>query len=261
FAATVAADLPAQEGATGGAGPVVAGSGCARAAWSGPQTRSRIEAILCDARISRVLLDSVGQVQRLESLTDSITPAQRRMLAVRDSGCVARGCTRPPALCDAHHLVHRADAGPTCLDNLVLLCRRHHVQWHQGKITHRDLRIPWHHSQQPDQTSALTPPRTSHNRPAERTDQTPRLTPPRSSHHRPAERTKQHPLLNQDPPLEQDRLLEQDPIFGQERLVGPDGLLEQDPLLGQDPPLEQDRLLAQDPLFVQDPRGAPPTAA
>ena len=47
-------------------------------------------------------------------------------------------------MCDAHHLIARADAGPTELDNLVLLCRRHHVLWHLGKTTLKDLHIPWH---------------------------------------------------------------------------------------------------------------------
>ena len=150
-AGLVAAGLPRGNDGAGRAGGAahgrrtVAGEhGCATAAWTGPRTRSRIEALLCDARISRVLLDSAGQVQHVESLSDDPTAAQRRGLAARDRRCVARGCTRPPALCDAHHLVGRAQGGPTTLANLVLLCRRHHVQWHLGKIGLRHLRIPWH---------------------------------------------------------------------------------------------------------------------
>lgn len=147
FDDAVAGDLPDHLRPGTAAPRPTASSGCARAAWSGPQTRARVEALLCDARISRVLLDRTGQVRGLESLTDTITPSQRRMLAVRDGGCVARRCRRAAAMCDAHHLWSRADGGPTCLDNLVLLCRRHHVQWHQGRLSHRDLRIPWHPSQ------------------------------------------------------------------------------------------------------------------
>jgi hypothetical protein len=90
-----------------------------------------------------VLLDRLGQVAGLESLTDSVTPAQRRALIARDVQCVARGCTRPPAMCDVHHLTARADGGATTLSNLVLLCRRHHVLWHLGKITLTDLHVPW----------------------------------------------------------------------------------------------------------------------
>jgi hypothetical protein len=137
FADTVAASLPGQPG-------VPAESACAVGAWTGPATRPYLEALLCEARISRVLLDGLGQVRGLETLTDSVTPAQRRALAARDGGCVVRGCTRPPAGCDAHHLDAQADGGATTLGNLVLLCRRHHILWHLGKITLHDLHVPWH---------------------------------------------------------------------------------------------------------------------
>ena len=116
---------------------------CAVGVWSGPQTRARIETVLCDARITRVLLSPAGQVVGLDSLSGEVTRAQRRALIPRDHGCVARGCTRPPAFCDAHHLRHREDGGETCLDNLVLLCRRHHLLWHQGRLQLRDLHVPW----------------------------------------------------------------------------------------------------------------------
>ncbi|HVM26566.1 MAG TPA: DUF222 domain-containing protein, partial [Mycobacteriales bacterium] len=61
FADTVTASLPGQPG-------VPAEHACATAAWTGPATRARIETMLCDARISRVLLDSTGQVRGLEAL-------------------------------------------------------------------------------------------------------------------------------------------------------------------------------------------------
>jgi len=109
---TVTAAMPGQGGTR-------AEQACATAAWSGPQTRSRIKALLCDARITRVLLTQLGQVSGFQPLRDSVTPAQRRTLAARDLGCVARGCTRPPAMCDAHHLRRRADGGATTMDTLV----------------------------------------------------------------------------------------------------------------------------------------------
>jgi hypothetical protein len=37
--------------------------------------------------------------------------------------------------CDAHHITHWADGGPTSLDNLMLLCRRHHTLLHEGGIS------------------------------------------------------------------------------------------------------------------------------
>jgi hypothetical protein len=42
-----------------------------------------------------------------------------------------------------HHLTSRADGGPTSVENLGLLCRRHHVLWHKGVIGLHDLHVPW----------------------------------------------------------------------------------------------------------------------
>ncbi len=62
--------------------------------------------------------------------TRTVTGAQFRALTVRDRHCITRGCTRPPAACTAHHVQHWTDGGPTDLDNLVLLCHRHHHDHH-----------------------------------------------------------------------------------------------------------------------------------
>ena len=123
--------------------PVVVEEHVATGAWSGPQTRARIEATLCDARISRVLRDAFGQVHSLQTLTDQITTTQRKAVSARDRHCTARGCTRPPAFTDLHHLNHREDGGATTIDNLVLLCRRHHLMWHRGRLALTDLHVPW----------------------------------------------------------------------------------------------------------------------
>ena len=48
---------------------------------------------------------------------------------------VVRGRLTPEvgnARCDGHHVKHWADGGRTALDNLVLLCRRHHLAVHEG---------------------------------------------------------------------------------------------------------------------------------
>lgn len=46
--------------------------------------------------------------------------------------CRWPGCERPASWCDGHHLVHWAHGGSTDLDNLVMLCRRHHRLVHEG---------------------------------------------------------------------------------------------------------------------------------
>lgn len=93
--------------------------------------------LACDAVLQRVVRGgdgsplaaaslSLGREQRLA------TVPQRRALAARDRGCVVPGCGAQPGWCDAHHIVHWADGGPTDLDNLVLLCGTHHSGVHSG---------------------------------------------------------------------------------------------------------------------------------
>ena len=72
------------------------------------------------------------ELLELGRATRTISPGLRRALATRDGGCAAPGCDRPPPWADAHHLDHWADGGTTDLDNLVLLCRHHHLAVHEG---------------------------------------------------------------------------------------------------------------------------------
>ena len=53
----------------------------------------------------------------------------RRALNARDRRCRFPGCRNVRV--DAHHIRHWADGGATSLDNLVLLCRRHHRAVHE----------------------------------------------------------------------------------------------------------------------------------
>jgi hypothetical protein len=61
----------------------------------------------------------------------TIHPALRRALMLRDGGCAFPGCTNDRFV-DAHHIVHWSGGGETKLDNLLLLCRRHHTLVHEA---------------------------------------------------------------------------------------------------------------------------------
>ena len=49
----------------------------------------------------------------------TVSGAQFKALVVRDRHCIVRGCHRRPSQCQAHHVRHWLDGGPTDLDNLV----------------------------------------------------------------------------------------------------------------------------------------------
>ncbi len=85
--------------------------------------------LACDA--SRVVMthDDTGTILDVGRRTRAVSPGLRRALEHRDGGCRFPGCGL--AFCDAHHVEHWADGGETKLDNLVLLCRRHHRAVHE----------------------------------------------------------------------------------------------------------------------------------
>ena len=89
--------------------------------------------IACDA--SRVVMrhGPDGRVLDVGRKTRTIPPAIRRALVARGHTCRFPGCSCRH--CDAHHLRHWADGGATRLDNLVLLCRRHHRAVHEEGFT------------------------------------------------------------------------------------------------------------------------------
>ena len=90
----------------------------------------RLQAAL--ALLPPVLGGAPSQPLDLGRTTRVVSPAQRRALAVRDGGCVFPACDRPLSWCEAHHLWHWLDGGPTDLANLALLCRAHHRAVHEG---------------------------------------------------------------------------------------------------------------------------------
>jgi Domain of unknown function (DUF222)/HNH endonuclease len=85
--------------------------------------------LACEA--TRVVMRHAGDGSVLDvgRRTRAIPPALRRALQARDRGCRFPGCDVRHA--QSHHLRHWANGGPTCLDNLALLCRRHHRAVHE----------------------------------------------------------------------------------------------------------------------------------
>jgi len=88
--------------------------------------------VACDCGLVAVGHD--GEALNIGRRTRSIPPAIRRALMLRDRGCAFPGCTHTRFL-HAHHIEHWLHGGSTSLDNLCLLCTRHHHLVHEGGWT------------------------------------------------------------------------------------------------------------------------------
>ena len=97
----------------------------------GPVAQSTARRLSCDASVRRVVLGPSSEPLDVGRRTHVVPPSLRRAVAVRDRGCRFPGCGRPHLWCDAHHVTHWADGGPTSIGNLVLLCRPHHRLIHR----------------------------------------------------------------------------------------------------------------------------------
>ena len=89
--------------------------------------------IACDASAVVMRHARDGTVLDVGRKTRTIPPAIRRALTSRDRRCRFPGCESRH--CDAHHVRHWADGGETRLENLLLLCRRHHRAVHEDGFT------------------------------------------------------------------------------------------------------------------------------
>ncbi|MDQ2943598.1 MAG: HNH endonuclease [Candidatus Dormibacteraeota bacterium] len=97
-----------------------------------PISSTTVERLACDSSITRVLLDSESVVIDVGRAKRVVSGPAKRALNARDGHCRWPGCDRPPSWSAAHHVVHWIHGGTSDLDNLILLCRRHHWMVHEG---------------------------------------------------------------------------------------------------------------------------------
>jgi hypothetical protein len=119
----------------------LAGAPAADMEFSLPISSKAVERLACDSSISRVLLDSDSMVIDVGRSKRVVSEPTRRALVARDGSCRWPACDRPASWSAAHHVVHWIHGGATDLDNLVLLCHRHHRMVHEGnwQIVRGDL--------------------------------------------------------------------------------------------------------------------------
>lgn len=89
-----------------------------------------IRRLACDGGLVTILEDPKGEPLNAGRKTRAIPPSTRRALVSRDRHCQFPGCSQDKYV-EGHHIVHWANGGKTKLDNLVLLCGRHHTAVHE----------------------------------------------------------------------------------------------------------------------------------
>ena len=107
------------------------GAPAARMEGVGPIPAETAQRHGCDATVSWLLGQAELENESSSHAKRQIPPSTRRALVARDRDCVFNGCHRPAAWCDGHHVRWWTRGGETKLENLALVCGRHHRMLHE----------------------------------------------------------------------------------------------------------------------------------
>ncbi|NIJ11992.1 hypothetical protein FHU38_002336 [Saccharomonospora amisosensis] len=106
---------------------------------------AQLRRMACDSNVAPVVLGTKGEPLDVGRTTRTVPRAVRRALVLRDAGCTFPTCDRKAKWCQAHHVRHWIDGGPTSLDNLTLLCGPHHRLLHHSDWEARMINgRPWY---------------------------------------------------------------------------------------------------------------------
>jgi hypothetical protein len=86
--------------------------------------------LTCDCGVVELVEDEKGNPLSVGRKTRTLPAALWRALLHRDTACRFPGCTNRLYL-EGHHIEHWAQGGETDLENLCVLCTRHHVFVHE----------------------------------------------------------------------------------------------------------------------------------
>jgi hypothetical protein len=143
--------------------------------WYGAIPPDTARRLVCDSDLWRIVLHpktglplDVGKAHRL------VPWWIRRALHARDRGCRWPGCPTPAAWTDAHHLNEWRHHHSTRIEELLSLCRYHHVLVHEGQWRiHLDPTTGQIHTTRPDGTPYQIGPSHPWTTPTTRTDDPP----------------------------------------------------------------------------------------
>lgn len=89
-----------------------------------------------------VVHDHTGAIKSLVTGNRTANFYQRIALFARDGVCQHPGCNVPACRCEAHHVVPWSRGGPTSVDNMTLLCPKHHRQVDDSWVeTHFEMEL------------------------------------------------------------------------------------------------------------------------
>ncbi|WP_345893837.1 DUF222 domain-containing protein [Nocardioides sp. TF02-7] len=102
-------------------------------------TAAEVRRLACNAAIIPAVLGTDSEVLDLGRTRRLFTPAQRKLIRVRDKRCRAKGCRVKPQWCEIHHLHPWRGGGSTDPDNGICLCAYHHRLIENPAYEHRRL--------------------------------------------------------------------------------------------------------------------------
>ena len=104
-----------------------------------------VKRLCCDSQAVVITENEKGEPLSIGRKTRIVPTAIQRALRARDSNCCTfPGCHNRRFL-HSHHIEHWSNGGETNLDNLMLLCTKHHTLVHEGGFRiEKDFRDRWY---------------------------------------------------------------------------------------------------------------------
>jgi hypothetical protein len=93
---------------------------------------TNVDPATCERDLATLLAEAAVEVLYVGRTQRTVTPRMRRALETRDRHCVFPNCRAHARRCHAHHVTEWENGGATDVDNLALLCVRHHHAVHEG---------------------------------------------------------------------------------------------------------------------------------
>ena len=126
----------------------------------GPVSLGAVRELLGEGWASFVVRDG-ADITTVTSSTRAVPARVARALSARDAGCVVPGCEATRGLERHHWRTGFFEHGPTALDNLCLVCRRHHRMldsgWRLGGGPGRWVFLPPRRTEEADRRVRGTP--------------------------------------------------------------------------------------------------------